>query len=99
MADLGSLSINDLFRVMVLVLLHQALLTDQHVLLLCIGTLDTHPGGSPLPPLTLTHLAILVLRLVLGYDPWIRGSRLRYRDLFQGEPVLDPVSKVIDVLQ
>src|SRR6266568_6183873 len=92
-------SINDLLRIMVLVLVAQALLADQDILLLCIGALMTHPGGYGLAPLALARLAILVLRLVLGHDLWIRGPCLRCSDLLQGEPVLDPVSKVVHVLQ
>src|SRR5438128_1420268 len=92
-------SIQDLIRIMVLVFVAQALLTDQHVLLVCIRALMTHPGGYGLAPLALARLAILILRLVLGYDAWIRGPRLQCDDLFQGESVLDPVSKIVHVLQ
>ena len=84
---------------MVLVRVAQALLADQDILLLRIGALMTHPGGYGLAPLALARLAILVLRLVLGHDAWIRGPRLRCDDLLQGEPVLDPVSEVVHVLQ
>ena len=70
MADLGSPSINDLFRVMVLVPLDQTLLTDQYVLLSGVGALDTHPGGSTLAPLVLSRLAIPVPRIVLGHKLW-----------------------------
>jgi hypothetical protein len=83
---------------MALVLLDQAPLADQHILLLGVGVLDTHPGGSGLTPLALTCLAVLILRRVLGRDPRIRGSCLRCSDLVQGEPVLNPVSEVRAVL-
>jgi hypothetical protein len=83
--------VDDLVRVMVFVLGHQARFADQDISLLCVGAFEATPGDHRFAPLSLTRLAVSIARLILSYDPWIRHSHLRGDDLLQGEPMLDLV--------
>ena len=84
---------------MLFVLSIQAFLTEQYRALLTVGALQADPRGSRLAPLAPTGFAVSVSRFVLGNDTRVLDLWLGLNNFLQGNTMLDPVPKVVDVLE
>jgi hypothetical protein len=84
---------------MLFVLPVQTVLAEEHIALLSVGALDAGPGRPALAPLVSTGLTVLIPWLVPGDDARILDPLLRFNDLFQGDTVLNPVPKVVHILE